>query len=1104
MKIDRILSLLLATVSVFLWNGTQGQTSNQNYTVETVTRRPYSSAASLTGKPVDSVNRMVRYYDGIGRPLQEIQWQGSTAKKDIVQHIEYDANGRESKKYLPYSEQTANNASFVAAAGNRQAAYYAGSGSWDTHVKKTAYPYTRTVFENSPLDRSVQTGFPGQIWQPLSDTIAGSGHTVGMEYSFNGTGEVGLWSMYGSSGVATSGDYPPGRLIKTTSYDENNPQRIRAGSIEEFRNLENRVVLRRIWQSSAQSLDTYYLYDRSGNLIYVIPPGVTGTLVSEDFSGDPHDVAFREYVYAYRYDGLNRLVAKKIPGKGWEWIVYNTNDQVVLTQDALQRSSGRWTYRKYDVLGREVSTGIYTNPALSTRELAQSAVEGVTLKWESRQDSVYSNTAFPTTGYVPHLVSYYDNYGFEGAYKLPASGISGSGKVKTLLTGTKVYKDDGTSPLLTVNYYDDQGRLIQSAGQNQFTGGTDYITNTYNFPGELLTSTRVHRPSASGTATTIVTTNSYDHVGRLKETRKKVNTQTEIVQSQLVYNEIGQLKQKNLHVNGATNQQEIYYTYNERGWTTGINNPNVLTDKRRFAMQLNYANNPQAYNGNIGSIVWNTKVTTTQTQTPLQSYIYTYDPLNRLKKAAYSATGKNNFFNEELAYDSMGNIDTLRRSSGSTGWYNHFKYSYTGNRLNGVADAGTAARGNTFTYDANGSAITNSRLGITNIEYNYLNLPRKFVKGAQQLLYTYDATGRKLTKQLGTGVTQYVDGIQYKNGVLEFIQTEEGRILPNGSSFIYEYFLKDHLGNTRAIIDHTGAVKQIQDYYAFGMEMNTGAGLNSAINLYKYSGKEKQTEIGLDQLDFGVRFYDAEIGRWSVLDPLAEAGFEISSYTYAFNNPILYTDPDGMWPDLPDLWKKFTNLFSTRSRTSVPNGNGNQIDYSIDLEPIDLAGPKRDPVSGFWGNVDYYLLGGNSHDGYMYDRQGNSTGVVPIAGIAPSPGMMKASPKDVLQIVNSIKNFLTATKTVGTALTKQSVIQGFKVSNHAWRKSGLGRGATEELISGVIDGAKKAGTVVPEVGTGQFAGHVIKVFNHNGIKVAVDETAKVIMSIRPEKGFYLP
>ena len=77
-------------------------------------------------------------------------------------------------------------------------------------------------------------------------------------------------------------------------------------------------------------------------------------------------------------------------------------------------------------------------------------------------------------------------------------------------------------------------------------------------------------------------------------------------------------------------------------------------------------------------------------------------------------------------------------------------------------------------------------------------------------MYTYDATGVKLTKTLGTNETQYVGGIQYKNGVLEFIQTEEGRILPNGSSYIYEYFLKDHLGNTGVVVDQTSWVNESQ------------------------------------------------------------------------------------------------------------------------------------------------------------------------------------------------------------------------------------------------------------------------------------------------------
>jgi RHS repeat-associated protein len=88
------------------------------------------------------------------------------------------------------------------------------------------------------------------------------------------------------------------------------------------------------------------------------------------------------------------------------------------------------------------------------------------------------------------------------------------------------------------------------------------------------------------------------------------------------------------------------------------------------------------------------------------------------------------------------------------------------------------------------------------------------------------------------------------------------------------------------------------------------------------------------------------------------------------------------------------------------------------------------------------------------------------------------------------------------ALAKNSVIEGFKLSNHAFRKGVLGRGATEEIISGAIRGAREAGTVTTEVATGKFAGNTIEVFVHNGAKVVTDSTRGVIVSIQNLSGFH--
>ncbi|MFN0290096.1 RHS repeat-associated core domain-containing protein [Pedobacter helvus] len=155
--------------------------------------------------------------------------------------------------------------------------------------------------------------------------------------------------------------------------------------------------------------------------------------------------------------------------------------------------------------------------------------------------------------------------------------------------------------------------------------------------------------------------------------------------------------------------------------------------------------------------------------------------------------------------------------------------------------------------------------------------------------------GRKLRKVSSTtGTTDYVDGIQYKNdGTIDFIQTGDGVAFNSGNGYIYRYNLSDHLGNVRTVFDiYEGVVRILQrdDYYPFGLRKSglNGNGAVSLDNKYLYNGKELQEE--LEQYDYGARFYDPVIGRWNVMDPLAEKFYSLSAYSYVANNPILFID----------------------------------------------------------------------------------------------------------------------------------------------------------------------------------------------------------------------
>ena len=139
--------------------------------------------------------------------------------------------------------------------------------------------------------------------------------------------------------------------------------------------------------------------------------------------------------------------------------------------------------------------------------------------------------------------------------------------------------------------------------------------------------------------------------------------------------------------------------------------------------------------------------------------------------------------------------------------------------------------------------------------------------------------------------TDYCGNMIYENGQLSKILTDVGYITLANSTPTYHYYLQDHLGNNRVVIDEHGKVEQVNHYYAFGglMGESTGGGTQP----YKYNGKELDRMHGLDWYDYGARHYDAVLGRWMWVDPLAEEYDNVGSYIYCKNNPIAFMDMNG-------------------------------------------------------------------------------------------------------------------------------------------------------------------------------------------------------------------
>ena len=428
----------------------------------------------------------------------------------------------------------------------------------------------------------------------------------------------------------------------------------------------------------------------------------------------------------------------------------------------------------------------------------------------------------------------------------------------------------------------------------------DVTSTVYTFTDKPATVTHTHTASGKDSRTEAYTY-SYDHADRLSKVEHTLGG-AKVTLAAYAYDNLGRLQSKSLHGSDADRQA---YAYNVRGWLTGISGT-CFTQNLYYNTGVGTAK----YNGSISSMTWKSG-----NESTVRGYKFTYDGLDRMLNATYGetasiSTNANRFSENVTGYDKNGNIKGLQRygqtGASAYGLLDNLTFTLNGNQLSRVEDAvSTAAYGtNTafvngasaageYAYDVNGNLTKDLNKGITDIQYNVLNLPStvSFSDGST-ITYTYGADGTKLrtVHKIGstTTTTDYCGNVIYENGTQKLLLTEEGYINLAGTQQ-YHYYLKDHQGNNRVVINQSGTVEETNHYYPFGGVFGTTGNTQP----YKYNGKEFDTKKGLNWYDYGARHYDTALGRFMTNDRFAEKYYSMSPYQYGANSPVVNIDVNG-------------------------------------------------------------------------------------------------------------------------------------------------------------------------------------------------------------------
>lgn len=952
----------------------------------------------------------VEYLDGLGRPLQTVEQAYSPAQLDIIKAIKYDKLGRVAVTYEPFESGVATGAYVPNIPGN---------------VDSTLVKY-----EASPLNR------------PLSITPP-SWHTTFMEYGTNTS----------SISVPGGANYTSGVLYKETVIEPDGSEGTSGDRTITYTDRKGRLILSQRQQgTSGSTADTYYLYDDKDRVTMVIPPGADET--SDDLT------------YRYAYTGDDLILSKKLPGQdSLMQFRYDARDLLTYTKDGNLGGLGLWLHTHYDDYGRPTGTGFYEATTIADGNTSSSFDEQLSI-YTYGDTGIETGRILTSNHRILGTGDYlFNGYGYDAYGRI--ANIYANNHLNSSPTGdVTIYDYDFADNVLSEErthrtYYDtlqiDQRWIFDHSGRNTahyleidnageeqlceldytikdelkqkqlgYTGSGFLQTVDYSY----LENGFLHKINAIDTAGTGSGSNDLFHLElRYDQDLPALNQQ---------FN--GNIGQVLWQVKGSTAKlYKLEYDYlnrltygNYKEFINGVEDPTAFTN---YLTSYTYDD----ARGNFETVSRTGVVNSLTSPAFIDILDYTYYPgTNRLKSIEDSApvqAGKVLGFypgdeTGDYQYDKNGNLthdpykelqlsynhlnlpDTLTHNSngGIVTWL----YDSGGQKLQKKNEASTL----TLTGDipsglyqaeeitADGEINGNGKVELEAVDSIVLTPGFTIEAGAE--FRAFISSAANLTHD-------YVGNIEYVNGKLDAIYLEEGRVnyTANGSRF--EYTLTDHLGNTRVTfadldddgqVDESGILDEVH-MYPFGMQMDgPWSDFSSEKNAYSFNQIERNGDlaINLDLAEF--RGYDAAIGRWMQVDPIAEVAPGWMPYRFAFNNPLRYLDPLGLFESRAEAKayrdnnelrgrirkNKRTGQYEIRLKGSdgrISRNSDGEIKYAAVAARGGSPRYSRAPKPGTWES-DVYTSVIDENNKFVWIYRGSGEDYIPPINAAEAVGRMGA------------------------------------------------------------------------------------------------------------------